>query len=152
MRHQHLKMNANNGMTFGSLSSQWREGRRPTSGLAAWCATLSAYLAISLQVSAAETPLPLWELKKDQTTVYLLGSVHVLRTNDHPFPGLLDDVFEKSDQIIFEADLEAAKSPDKQPILLALSIYDDGSRLSDFLDPATYDDLQDYAAQNGLLI
>ncbi|MEO0881308.1 MAG: TraB/GumN family protein [Pseudomonadota bacterium] len=77
----------------------------------------------------------LWRVSDDDTTVFLFGTVHILRPNTD---WLRDDVLEAvrdADAIYFEADVESTSA---QTILVQavtdLGLYTDGSTLSDRLD------------------
>jgi uncharacterized protein YbaP (TraB family) len=48
---------------------------------------------------------PIWKISKGTNKIYLAGSIHVLREQDLPFPSEFERAFEKSDAVVFEANL-----------------------------------------------
>ena len=75
---------------------------------------LVSLLAIApLSGKAKESPAiaPIWELKGENATVFLAGSVHLLREEDLPLPAGFDEVYEKSDRVVFELDLAEMSDP-----------------------------------------
>lgn len=98
----------------------------------------------------ASGPLLLWEVSQPPGRVYLLGSIHAMRPQDHPLPQLVEDVFAAADQVMFEADIERAKSPEVQPILLQLALYLDGTVRAQHLDAALEKRVLAYGTANNL--
>lgn len=47
-----------------------------------------------------------WEVKADGNSIYIGGTVHVLRPQDYPLPPEYDSAYIRSDQLVFEADME----------------------------------------------
>ena len=77
----------------------------------------------------------LWAVKDDDTTVYLFGTVHVLKPGLSWFDGAVKDAFDKSDELKLELVLpedqnEVAKET------MALALDQSGTALSSRLDPA----------------
>ena len=53
----------------------------------------------------------LWKVDGKKNTIYLLGSIHVLKKEDYPLPAPLEAAYTNSQILFFEADLDAAKEP-----------------------------------------
>ncbi len=69
-------------------------------------ATLGA-LALTLGAAAqADGTSPLWEIKGKSNTVFLLGSVHVLRESDYPLPAVILDAYREAEALYMEIDLD----------------------------------------------
>jgi uncharacterized protein YbaP (TraB family) len=49
-----------------------------------------------------------WKVSKGNNKIYLAGSLHVLREQDLPFPQEFERAFERSDAVVFEANLSHA--------------------------------------------
>jgi uncharacterized protein YbaP (TraB family) len=47
-----------------------------------------------------------WEIKNDKTTIYLLGSVHLGRSDMYPLPKHIEKAFDKSDYLGLEINAE----------------------------------------------
>ena len=97
-----------------------------------------AYLTTLAAPAAATTTAikpALWAVKDDDTTVYLFGTVHVLKPGLSWFDGAVKDAFDKSDELKLELVLpedqnEVAKET------MALALDQSGTALSARLDPA----------------
>ncbi len=50
----------------------------------------------------------LWEVKSDDATVYLLGSVHVAKESLYPLDSAIENAFDASDYVVVEADISKA--------------------------------------------
>ncbi len=64
-----------------------------------------ALLSFGIAAQAAGTG-PLWEIKGKSNTVYLLGSVHVLRESDYPLPGVILEAYREAEALYMEIDLD----------------------------------------------
>lgn len=84
------------------------------------------------------SPLPLWRVKGPHSTVYLLGSIHILKTNDYPLPQPVQDAFAASRTVMFETDLDKMDEPAKQRDLAEHALLPPGVTLSNVLSQDTY--------------
>jgi uncharacterized protein len=50
----------------------------------------------------------LWAVDGKHNTVYLLGSLHVLRPNDGPLPAAADEAYSDAEQLVMEIDMDEA--------------------------------------------
>ena len=88
----------------------------------------------------------LWEAKKGENTVYMLGSIHIADTSIYPFNKKILDAYQSSDSLAVELnayDLTGAYA------MMALGIYSDGSTLKDHVSAKTYQETIDLAAKYG---
>ena len=85
-----------------------------------------------------------WKLGDGDNTVYLAGSVHLLREDDFPLPGIFDAAYEDSSELVFEVDMKVMSSPEAAAIMKRLGTFSQGERLADHLGEGTYARLQDY--------
>jgi uncharacterized protein YbaP (TraB family) len=103
-------------------------------------------------VACAEPPTPmLWKATKGGTTIYLLGSLHILLASDYPLSTDVDDAYRRASRLVFElppADMSpmAALGP-----TTAYGMYlAPDKNLHGDLDPAIWQRMAAYARQNGL--
>lgn len=96
------------------------------------------------------TRAPIWELRGDEATVYLAGSVHLLRESDLPIPAPFDEVYERSDRLVFELDIAEMKSPATARKIRSQGLLPGGESLSDHFDAETVAAVKAYAAELGL--
>jgi len=101
------------------------------------CAPAMQQGEVGAVASAAD--LPLWEISRPGSTVYLLGSVHLLRPDAYPLDPTLYAAFDEADVVVFELDFgEMAESA---PMMMALGMYGDGRTLAQDLPPEVYQEL-----------
>ena len=102
-------------------------------GLALSCVTLSASVR-------ADGPLhALWELHGKHNTVYLLGSIHVLRPNDYPLAPVVLDAYTHAGSLLMEVNLEEINSEQVQAEMLASATLSGGKTLPDVLGKQRYE-------------
>ncbi|MBU6300996.1 MAG: TraB/GumN family protein [Verrucomicrobia bacterium] len=118
-------------------------------------APLALCSSLVLAFVAAEAALAVdkgcvWRLEGPGTVVYLAGSIHLLREQDHPLPPVYEKVYRECDRVYFEVDLETMKSPEGQATALRRGMLPQGEKLEDWLTPETMQDLQIYSEERGL--
>ena len=64
-----------------------------------------------------------WKLDADNGSFYLAGSCHVLRKSDYPLPKEFESAYAAADQVIFETDMEALRSPDIRLLMMSKGMY-----------------------------
>jgi uncharacterized protein YbaP (TraB family) len=82
--------------------------------------------------------------------VYLLGSVHVLKADNYPLPGVFESAFSNASVVVFETDIAAMLRPETQTQLMTQSELPNGQTLKDVLSTKTYAALTDYIKKAGL--
>jgi uncharacterized protein YbaP (TraB family) len=93
-----------------------------------------------------------WKVSKGENTLYLGGSIHVLRTSDFPLPKEFDATFAKSDIVVFEANLDEASDPKTAQKILSLAMLPQGNSLKSILSDKTYKRVEAKCAELGLPI
>jgi uncharacterized protein YbaP (TraB family) len=89
--------------------------------------------------SRADTALhPLWELHGKHNTVYLLGSIHVLRPDDYPLAPAVLKAYADSKSLIMEVDLAEMDSEQTQAEMLSSAMLPEGKTLPDILGSRRY--------------
>lgn len=110
---------------------------------------LSTLLVLSAWTwAAAESSV--WKAQKDNSVIYLGGTVHVLREKDYPLPAEFDKAYKASEIIVFETDIGKLQEEATQRKLLANAKYADGSTIDKHLSTRVYADLSAYCAANGI--
>lgn len=110
---------------------------------------LTFFVLFSSLVSAKSF---LWEIKDDDNSVFLLGSVHLLRESDFPLDKVILKALDKSEIVVFEADIAAMSSPQFQYTMLQESMLANGKTLKKILPSSLYKKTADKMSQNGLMI
>lgn len=92
----------------------------------------------------------LWSVKGSKGTVYLLGSIHMLKAGDYPVDSGIENAYRKSRRVAFEADMEETGKESTQKALLAEGMYHDNTTLQDHISKKTYELLSRKLKQAGI--
>lgn len=106
-----------------------------------------------LQAAASHPSSPsscLWKVQSDQNTLYLLGSIHLLKEENYPLPRNIYQAFEKASHLIFEVNLDELFSSQGQLELASKGMYTNGQSLKDTLSPESYARVKSYLTHQGL--
>jgi uncharacterized protein YbaP (TraB family) len=115
---------------------------------AAWAAALSMGCAA---FACADTEHhSLWRIQGRHNTVYLLGSIHVLRDRDYPLPAAMMDAYAKSKAVVMEIDLNEIDSQGMQQEMLEAATLPEGKTLEGILGESRYARAKSLAAQVGV--
>lgn len=88
-----------------------------------------------------------WKISKNGDSIYLGGTVHLLKRSDYPLPKQFDKAYKNSDTIYFETDLQAGNSQSFQQRLFSKMRLENGQTLSSVLNPRTYKRLKAFASK-----
>jgi len=105
-------------------------------------------LFLSLSKAGESGMAPIWKISDGDSTVFLSGSVHLLREQDMPVPPAFDRVYDEAEELVFEIDMAIMSDPSTGAKIRRLGLLPEGQRLSEKLSPATMDRLRDYLAMS----
>ncbi len=94
--------------------------------------------AYALPSRADATLHSLWELHGKHNTVYLLGSIHVLRPSDYPLAPAVQQAYANSKSLLMEIDLAEIDSEGVQAEMLASATLPEGKTLPQLLGAQRY--------------
>jgi uncharacterized protein YbaP (TraB family) len=97
----------------------------------------SLLLCVTVRADAALHSL--WELHGKHNTVYLLGSIHVLRASDYPLAPVVLEAYAHAGSVLMEIDLDEINSETVQSEMLASATLPDGKTLPDVLGKQRYE-------------
>ena len=80
----------------------------------------------------------LWEIHGKHNTVYLLGSIHVLRPSDYPLAPAVLKAYADSKALVMEINLAEMDSEQVQAEMLSSAMLPEGKTLADILGPRRY--------------
>ena len=80
----------------------------------------------------------LWEIKTDRNSVYLLGSLHLMKKDAYPLNRVIENAYDNSEIIVLETDLDAMNEPVFQQKMMSAGMYLNGNTLSRNLPEKTY--------------
>ena len=92
--------------------------------------TLSAdiHAQQSKQTSSAKHCLWLVETPQNKA-VFLLGSLHVLKSDTYPLAKVINEAYSLSQKVVFETDLAAMTDPAVQGKMMTMGLYPEGQTL-----------------------
>jgi uncharacterized protein YbaP (TraB family) len=104
---------------------------------------ISAWLASASLAQA----LPLWEVQGTANRVFLLGSIHFLRTKDYPLPQAFTDTYAAADIVVMEIDLSRLDPAEMLASIQRLAIDSQGRDLEKLLGARAYRNSLELAAE-----
>lgn len=114
------------------------------------------YLVFLLSIcwpASADTeahPVTMWSAQGVSNTVYLLGSIHMLREQDHPLPTAIDLAYDDADVLIMELDMDDLDSTATQRLFNESGVLRDGTTLRDLLGEEAYLRAEEAAVANDI--
>lgn len=85
-------------------------------------------------------PVTMWLAEGVSNRVYILGSIHLLRRDDHPLPTVMEAAYEDAEALIMEVDMDDLDATAMQASTIRLGVIHDDRTLKDFLGSARYDE------------
>jgi len=110
----------------------FKRGRLKTAGL---ILSLSLSLLVSAGLNAQQNQsvtVPkncLWEVKGTSNTVFLLRSLHFLKSDTYPLAAAINGAYSRSRKVVFETDMGAMVDPAVQARILHMALYPEGQSL-----------------------
>ncbi len=87
----------------------------------------------------------LWQVKKGEGTVYLLGSFHLLPKNYRWFDGIIKRSFDSSEELVMEAKMTPAAMTEIQVMIRANGFFTNEDNLQNHLDKVHYKKMLSHA-------
>jgi len=118
-----------------------------------WLLLLLFFRAFEIAAqNASQAPVKscLWKVVSKESTVYLLGSVHLLKSDAYPLSQAIEQAFGDSTKLVLEVNLDSLNSPDAQQMILSKALLPEGKTLNEILSPATYQTVRQKVEALGL--
>lgn len=80
----------------------------------------------------------LWRVAGEVNSVYLLGSIHLLREKDHPLPSVIDEAYDDAEVIVMELDMDDMDPVYAQAAFNRAGVMTDGTTLKDLMGDEAY--------------
>jgi uncharacterized protein YbaP (TraB family) len=95
---------------------------------------------LTLPVHAKELghPVTMWKVAGATNSVYLLGSIHLLRSQDYPLPTVLDAVYDDAEVLIMEVDMDDMDPFAAQTAFTTYGVLHDDTTLRDLMGDDLY--------------
>ncbi len=101
-------------------------------------------------VAGPEQQALVYAVQSDKVTLYVTGSIHVLRAEDYPLPAVLSEVYEKSDALIMELDLDDLDPLESIALIRSLGMAPDGSSLRSLMGEDSFNRSKESALALGI--
>ena len=114
-----------------------------------------AALFILLVVSVArgdDESAMIWVAEGDSNRVYLMGSIHMLREQDHPLPDIVDAVYDDAEKLVMEIDMDDIDPLAALQFLMQEGVLQGDTTLKDIMGASLYAQAQASAAENDIPI
>lgn len=92
----------------------------------------------------------LWKVSSKQNTVYLLGSIHLLREDAYPLNKNIEKAYQEAQTLVLEIDLDEASSSEVQSLMLTKGIFPAGHSLEENLSKQTFELVKKKSEELGL--
>lgn len=83
-------------------------------------------------------PVTLWQIRGTHNSVYLLGSIHLLRPQDYPLPSVLESAYDDAEILIMEVDMDDLDPLAAQAAFTAHGVLHDDTTLRDLMGEDLY--------------
>ncbi len=97
-------------------------------------------LAVPALADEGEHPLTLWQVAGHSNSVFLLGSIHLLRPQDYPLPTAIDTAYADAEVLIMEVDMDDIDPITTQAAFARYGLSPDGTTLRELMGDALYED------------
>ncbi len=108
------------------------------------------FAGLLLLFSNANAQSPVWMIEKDDSLMFIGGTIHILTAQDYPLPDAFEKAYRQSQRVIFETDLNKMESPEFQQYILAELSYSDGRNLKQVLREDTYLSVSEFFSERGM--
>ncbi len=88
----------------------------------------------------------LWEVQGEYNTLYLLGSIHMMREEDYPLDSCVDDAYQKSASLVVELDIQSIEPQEMSQKMQQFGLLPVGETLAEQLSTETLKLLSQYSA------
>ena len=92
-------------------------------------------------------PVSMWQIEGASNSIYLLGSIHMLREQDHPIPSVIYAAYREAEALIMELDMDDIDPVAEQALATELGLIHDGRTLRDLMGPERYAEAESLAAE-----
>jgi len=87
---------------------------------------------------AAGQPVTMWQTHGDHNQIYILGSIHLLRSSDYPIPSAIYDAYDEAEVLIMELDMDDMDPMQTQALVMELGMLRNGETLESKLGQRDY--------------
>lgn len=92
----------------------------------------------------------LWKATSEDGTLYIQGSVHLLKASDYPLAPAIEQAYSNSQSVVLEADMKEMLAPETQQMIMAKAMLKGSKTLENSLSPEVYAELSKVMDDAGL--
>jgi len=81
----------------------------------------------------------LWRVNSEENSVYLLGSLHLLKRENYPLNAQIEKAFNDSEILVLEVDMKSMTDPSTQQMILSRGMLPQGDSLDQQISLETYE-------------
>ena len=111
-------------------------------------ALLGVFLLPERAISAPRVST-VWEVKSGGGSVFIAGSMPLLREEDAGLPPQYKQAYEASERVVFEVDPEQAKDEETAQDVIRFGMFTDGTTIDEVISEETYEKLGDFLNETG---
>jgi len=100
---------------------------------------LLALLALPVHADDSGHPVTMWKVDGVENSIHLLGSIHLLRSDDYPLPKALDTAYRDADVLIMEVDMDDMDPVAAQTAFNTYGVLHDETTLRDLMGKELYE-------------
>jgi uncharacterized protein YbaP (TraB family) len=112
-----------------------------------WLLAALLLAAVPARGDEAGHPVTLWRVSGATNSVYLLGSIHMLREQDHPLPAVIDRVYDDAEVVVMELDMDDLDATATQASFNRAGVMTDGTTLRDLMGHELFEQAEQAAAE-----
>ena len=101
-------------------------------------AFLTFAVLASWTAAAQPQPVTMWQVDGERNRVFLLGSVHLLRPEDHPLPTVIETAYNEADALYMELDMDDVNPAELQSLSNRLGLIQGEGTLEDVIGAERY--------------
>lgn len=101
-------------------------------------AALMTLVACSAFADDTGHPVTLWEVRGASNSIYLLGSIHLLRRQDHPLPSVIESAYQDAEAVIMEIDMDDLDPLQAQAAFNSFGVIQGNSTLREMMGEKDY--------------
>ena len=95
-------------------------------------------LALPAHADEPGHPVTMWKVAGASNSVYLLGSIHLLRSQDYPLPTAIDAAYDDAEVLIMEVDMDDMDPFAAQAAFTRYGVLHDDTTLRDLMGDGLY--------------
>ena len=115
-----------------------------------WRRLLILLFLLAAPLSALEAEPAVWSLQGGRGEVLLLGSVHLLRSEDYPLPAVVTRAYQQADRLVMELDIDDLDPLQSQMLLMEKGRLPEGRTLAQAMGTSDYRRARKYAEALGM--